>query len=120
MMILTEKNKKTQKTNIKLPTNDNVSIYKIGEINPFSYILFLHHNRYLTRDGMEQAIEELNRKASDAFDLDSLEFTLFLCDVIEVYRSKKIEPKLNPQHNLEILMGVEKYFIKHIKFEGCR
>ena len=93
-MILTEKNKKTQKTNIKLPLNDNVSIYEIGVINPFSYIATLYHNRYLTRGGMEQAIEELNKKASDAFDMDSLEFMLLLCDVIEMYRSKRIPHEL--------------------------
>ena len=120
MMILNEKNKKTQKTNIKLLSSEDVAIYEIGAINPFSYILFLYHNRYLTRDGMEQAIEELNKKASDAFDIDSLEFILFLCDVIEMYRSKRIPHELDLRYNLKILMGVGKYFIKHIRFGGCR
>ena len=118
MMILNEKNKKTQKTNIKLLSSEDVAIYEIGVINPFSYILFLHQNSYLTRDGMEQAIEELNRKASDAFDMDSLEFMLLLCDVIEMYRSKRIPHELDLRYNLKIMIGVGKYFLRVLKFRG--
>ena len=118
MMILNEKNRKNKKTNIKLPLNDNIGIYEIRVINPFSYILFLYHNRYLTRDGMEQAIEELNKKASDAFDMDSLEFILLLCDVIEMYRSRQIPYELDLRYNLKIMIGVGKYFLRVLKFRG--
>jgi hypothetical protein len=120
MMILTEKNKKTQKTNIKLLSSDIMNFWEIGEVSPHTYLYLLYKKGYLTKRGMETAMAEIENKLANSPDVDTMDYIVRLCDVVETYRSRQIPYELDLRYNLKIMIGVGKYFIKHMRFERCR
>ena len=104
----------------RLMSHDIMNFWEIGVVSPHTYLYLLYKKGYLTRRGMETAMAEIENILANSPDVDTMDLIVRLCDVVETYRSRQIPYELDIRYNLKIMIGVGKYFIKHMRFERCR
>ena len=109
---------KQHKNDKRLMSHDIMNFWEIGVVSPHAYLYLLYKMGYMTKRGMETAMAEIENKLANSPDVDTMDFIVRLCDVVETYRSRQIPYELDLRYNLKIMIGVGKYFLRVLKFRG--